>query len=584
MRLHVVQTKGFPPDSVVSVKSGSSRRQQTLPCQAAFKLEQPPAPVQLDVLSYAAKGQEVRLSDPDQELVKVPLRDRDGKTVSVTFRVVKAGESIATESCSEPKATRKEKEVLIESYLQKHGLHDFMKEVFQGLTEDKPEDPFVYIGRCLHEAAAKREAASSRWEKVSHQSGSCRERLRQKARETLSKSYLDGSLTDVLGRLQVEPEAQPGDLLPPNVEPEAPHSPAAAESSARPLTEVQRLRRKARETLSNAHLDGRLSEVLQHVPVELEATSGDLLLPTVGPETPPAAAESAKPLTEVQRLRRKARETLSKAFFDGRLVEALQFIPAEPEDTQGDSLPSVEPAVPPSAAESALSPVPQIDAHRIHLQRLSEVPQNAPVESATDMDPVLLCPAVFPDTPSVAPFAALPQPSAWVLTDGDDSPRLSRFAPTALQRKSSLGEGSQVSGDLLEFVPDRSAWLLQQAEKERTQEKAEVTRWSRRTLTSEKLALQAVLAEFTPRMSQFIPAKGALPPPTRSTERSEADVSAFMPQQVIDPDLQLFRPLQGGLLGQMGPRELPWHDTHGAFADQRLMQFIPSFPTACMRS
>ncbi|CAE6923696.1 HET-E1 [Symbiodinium natans] len=109
MRLQVLQTQGLPPNSVLSVKSGSSRRQQLLPCQAPFKVDQPPVPVQLDVLTYAAKGQEV-LPDPSEQFLKVPL-SKGGRNMSAGWLVTLI--PAAKETGQSAEMSRKDKERLL---------------------------------------------------------------------------------------------------------------------------------------------------------------------------------------------------------------------------------------------------------------------------------------------------------------------------------------------------------------------------------------------------------------------------------------------------------------------------------------
>ncbi|CAE7369756.1 HET-E1, partial [Symbiodinium microadriaticum] len=304
MRLHVLETQGIPPNSILSVKSGSSRRQQLIPCQAPFKLEQPPVPVELDVLTCRAKGHEVCSPGPCEKLLKVPMSN-GGKSMSVTFRVRKVdGEE--DESCHTPKLSRKDKESAIEAYLVKHDLHSFMKEVFQGLTAEQPEDPFLYIGRCLQAAAARdvgSKAEPPEPPSVAFQSGpvlkaasrpiareqqACTmQRLRRKARDALSKGYLDGRLHSTLCSLPEEHEAElllqtrePGTAQAQHLRAEANvqlrscEEPAAASghpiiaaqrhsSAEAALSPEQRLRRKARDALSKGYLDGRLQSALR---------------------------------------------------------------------------------------------------------------------------------------------------------------------------------------------------------------------------------------------------------------------------------------------------------------------------------
>ncbi|CAE6923713.1 unnamed protein product [Symbiodinium natans] len=236
-------------------------------------------------------------------------------------------------------------------------------------------------------------------------------------------------------------------------------------------------------------------------------------------------------------------------------------------------------------------------------------------EEATAVAVVTPEPAASPSAPcgwvgdQVEPFVAHPAPSAWVTDDNNedldiDTPRLSRFEPCAFRRRPSARSESSVavSEDLLDFVPDRSAWLLH-GEKDRPPSAARAplapaaypsaaSRWSHRSRTSEKQALQAMLAEFTPRMSEFIPSSKELPStqqellhlrPDERLTSSHVDVSL---DEVADPDLNAFVPVRHdqGMAGTSAmhlgpPRELRW-EVPGLDegATPRLTQFMPCYP------
>eukprot|EP00439_Symbiodinium_sp_Y106_P081029 s1818_g19.t3 len=667
MRLHVLQTQGIPPNSILSVRSGSSRRQQLIPCQAPFKLEQPPVPVELDVLTCRAKGHEVCSPGPCEQLLKVPMSN-GGKSMSVTFRVRKVDGEDEQESCHTPKLGRKDKEAAIEAYLLKHDLHSFMKEVFQGLTAEQPEDPFLYIGRCLQAAAARDvgckdfppkspPAQPSDEERgpvlkgasrsiAREQQGSTMQRLRRKARDTLSKGYLDGRLHSTLCSLPEEHEAdlllqtsrepgtapvqqrraeattQLGSCEEPSAASGHPVNAAQQSSAAEAsLSSSQRLRRKARDALSKGYLDGRLQSALHGFADESEA---DTLLPSsqepgVAPAPTVSPAQQRRAEADAPRISPSSAEEAQQHVAEAALSPAQRMPPSSAEagvapaaavnpvpqhSPQVDVMPPSEAGVAPAAA---VSPVPQ---HSPQADVMWPSSAEAGVAPAAAVSPEVMrvsspSPAVTP-SPSpdqalqsgqVAPFSALPAASAWVLTDAEgddthlDTPRLSRFAPSTFRRKPSAhSESSVVSEDLLDFMPDRSSWLLNENKdlQPSVVQGSMASRWSHRSLAAEKQALQAMLAEFTPRISDFIPSK-ELPClqsellHLRPDERLPS-TNDFTLDQVADPDLQAFVPLpydpgRSGVLANRPPRELLWSEgSSDGVATPRLTQFMPCYP------
>ncbi|CAE7561606.1 unnamed protein product, partial [Symbiodinium microadriaticum] len=251
----------------------------------------------------------------------------------------------------------------------------------------------------------------------------------------------------------------------------------------------------------------------------------------------------------MKRLRRKARDALSKGYLDGRLQSALRGFADESEADALDAEPSVPAAPtvtpaqashasadakPPLSAEPGVAPAATVSPVQQHSTQadakppLSAEPGVAPAVTVSPevLRPCSPSPAVAPSpeqalqSGQVAPFSARPAASAWVLTDaeGDDThietPRLSRFAPSTFRRKPSAhSESSVVSEDLLDFMPDRSSWLLNENKDLQSPavQASVASRWSHRSLAAEKHALQAMLAEFTPRMSDFIPSSKDLP-------------------------------------------------------------------------
>ncbi|CAE7558803.1 unnamed protein product [Symbiodinium sp. CCMP2592] len=455
------------------------------------------------------------------------------------------------------------------------------------------------------------------------------QRLRRKARDALSKGYLDGGLQSALHDFADEsaadtllPSSQtPGvppaptvspaqqrraeaDAMPPSpaeaaVAPAATASPALQHTGAEAaLSSAQRLRQKARDALSKGYLDGRLQSALHDFADE---SAADTLLPSSQtPGLPPA------PTASPAQQRRAEADAMPPSSAEAGVAPAATASPAQQHTAQAALSPAQR--MPPSLAEAGVAPAAAVSPVPQHSPQ-ADVSAEAAVAQAAAVSPEVL-PASLPSpavTPSpspeqalqsgqVAPFSALPAASAWVLTDAEgdnaqiETPRLSRFAPSTFRRKPSAhSESSVVSEDLVDFMPDRSSWLLNENKdlQPSVVQASMASRWSHRSLAAEKQALQAMLAEFTPRISDFIPSKEL---PSLQSELLHLRPDERLPStndftlEVADPDLQAFVPLpydpgRSGVLTNRPPRELLWSEgSLDGVATPRLTQFMPCYP------
>jgi len=184
MELSILESCGLPEGSILSVRSGPTRRQSPLPCLAPFRLPAGPWPIRIDVLALLGKSQHgASITKPSAEgCCRVPLEARDGRTMSVTLQVYdmkggyvrpKTAPNLNGQDLEEPEAEadampnsmatrRRDTEAEARSYLDRHRLHEFMHALFEMLLRERPEDPYAFIAKCFKEAAQTESKSISR--------------------------------------------------------------------------------------------------------------------------------------------------------------------------------------------------------------------------------------------------------------------------------------------------------------------------------------------------------------------------------------------------------------------------------------
>mmetsp|Transcript_44940 Transcript_44940/g.106714 ORF Transcript_44940/g.106714 Transcript_44940/m.106714 type:complete len:629 (-) Transcript_44940:77-1963(-) len=163
MELSVLDASGIPEGSILSVRSGPTRRQNPLPCSAPFKLPPGPWPLRMDVLALLGKsppGSIVGRIDKDGRC-KVPIEARDGRQMSVTLQVwegpngrPRTADKVSKDNDASTPVRMRDTEAEARAYLDKHRLHEFMHALFELLLRKRPADPYAFIAECLKEAAA----------------------------------------------------------------------------------------------------------------------------------------------------------------------------------------------------------------------------------------------------------------------------------------------------------------------------------------------------------------------------------------------------------------------------------------------
>lgn len=175
MELSILDSSGLPDGSILSVRSGPTRRQSPLPCVAPFRLPAGPWPLRIDVLALLGKshpGASLAKLQPDG-CCQVPLEARDGRAMSVTLQVFEGKGACArpktapnfngrndsdepekeASPCPAIPARRRDTEAEARAYLDQHRLHEFMHALFELLLRERPTDPYSFIAARFREAA-----------------------------------------------------------------------------------------------------------------------------------------------------------------------------------------------------------------------------------------------------------------------------------------------------------------------------------------------------------------------------------------------------------------------------------------------
>lgn len=158
MELTILDYVGLPEGSILSVRSGPTRRQSPLPCSAPFRLPPGPWPLCIDVLGLLGKtNNHAVLGDLLEDGVcKMPLEGRDGRQMSVTFQI---GGETRSKSFAGRSGPKRDAEADARAYLDTHRLHEFMHGLFELLLRERPEDPYEFMAKRFSQAASMEAAA-----------------------------------------------------------------------------------------------------------------------------------------------------------------------------------------------------------------------------------------------------------------------------------------------------------------------------------------------------------------------------------------------------------------------------------------
>ncbi|CAE7895487.1 HET-E1 [Symbiodinium necroappetens] len=162
MELTILDYLGLPEGSILSVRSGPTRRQSPLPCSAPFRLPPGPWPLRIDVLGLLGKSSShIVLTSGENGLCRLPLEGKDGRPMSVTFQVCtengprpKTSPSLSRRLEDAAPVKKRDAEADARAYLDTHRLHEFMHGLFELLLRERPEDPYSFMATRFRQAAA----------------------------------------------------------------------------------------------------------------------------------------------------------------------------------------------------------------------------------------------------------------------------------------------------------------------------------------------------------------------------------------------------------------------------------------------
>ncbi|CAJ1373502.1 unnamed protein product [Effrenium voratum] len=228
--------------------------------------------------------------------------------------------------------------------------------------------------------------------------------LRRKARDAISKGYVDGGLVNALQKLPAFQAATPGSL--PIAQGEAPVNQS---SSVRAAVQTEAVQPTA--------------DVAEPFAVAAQAKAEEAQVQTelVQPTATSAAATSVS----LQALRRKARDAISKGYVDGGLVNALQKLPAFQAATPG-SLPIAQGEAPVNQSSSVREQEPAVQTETVQPAPdvaepsavAAEAEEPTPAAAEPSADEVVAEPVAEPvqPTPDVAAGSPATGPPAQAAT------------------------------------------------------------------------------------------------------------------------------------------------------------------------
>lgn len=328
MEVNLVAKAGFPEEAILSIRSGSVKRQAHASGCKPFKFPYPHGEdklLKLEVMSCIGTAYvvlkpfesryKVALNEHPHMECEVEVKHTNGAPVAETFEEKEAANSKQNLSVKEA-----------QDYLESTGLLSFVQAGLQAVIKERPKDPFTYMGRHFmngYEApaapapapplptAAKPAAdrtdqqkasapgceAEPAEEKAAPVSGADAVELRKKARATLTAASVGGTLELLLSRVVEEVVAHEGVASPA-------HGKAGDVAVEAPKDEGPvDLRTKARRTLHGVCHEGMLEHLLTKILTE-EMTS-------------PKTEE------ELTGIRKRAKATIQGTGIDGKFEKVL---------------------------------------------------------------------------------------------------------------------------------------------------------------------------------------------------------------------------------------------------------------------
>lgn len=157
MELIIQGTDGIPSESILSIRSGTTRRQaQLASVDRPFKFPCKPedcAAVKIDIFQHVGTARTVsQAGTKEHRLVLEPVANASKQTITnnmeISFQTRAAEKNAPCISDGTIDQGRKQRtEVAMDKYLEKHNLTAFLQSVLQGLVKEQPDNPYAFIAR-----------------------------------------------------------------------------------------------------------------------------------------------------------------------------------------------------------------------------------------------------------------------------------------------------------------------------------------------------------------------------------------------------------------------------------------------------
>ncbi|CAE7825710.1 unnamed protein product, partial [Symbiodinium necroappetens] len=286
MEVLLKDTKGVSPETIISIRAGSTRRQ--VPVSLADKPFKFPCQlsecgaIKVDFMTVTASARAILRPEGEQDVqLKMVKKSSSEEAVPAEEAEVSllvrssSGEGASTAVSAEERAAKKRGLAsATEEYLSKHGVLTFIQGVLQGVIRDRPEDPYKYVADQFASASVSKAPTPTL------------EEMRQTAQDALLQGAKSGKLLEVLR--ESTPKAS---------------SPKA--DGAEVEASVEELRQLARDALLRGAQSGKLFDVLAESSAKKEQAN-------------------KKEDADLDRLRLQARDLLLEGAQSGKLWEVLQ--------------------------------------------------------------------------------------------------------------------------------------------------------------------------------------------------------------------------------------------------------------------
>lgn len=140
----MLANSGLPEGCILSIRSGTIRRQAPLASGKAFKFPDPLSnPLKFDLLMPVASGHLV--TRPGQEQYKVDFGEGGAMNCELQVKPSQPSATVNTKTADEPK---KDSSIAgAKEFLEQHAILEFVQAVLHTIITEKPKDPYMEMAR-----------------------------------------------------------------------------------------------------------------------------------------------------------------------------------------------------------------------------------------------------------------------------------------------------------------------------------------------------------------------------------------------------------------------------------------------------